>query len=278
MYIIRSRDSATIADATNYHRSIRLSPQYPYPCSLQDALAAYLYLISPPSDASASSRPIHAHNIVLYGDSSGGALALSLLIVLRDAGIPMPAGCVLLSPWVDLTHSFPSVLTNAAGDYIPAHGFHYRPSLSWPPIRGDPMVFRSQESKEGKKPAELIIKEQIQLYCSNSMISHPMVSLVNQGSLGGLPPLSIVSCRPCYLSQNQEIYSLYAGRLGDQLNCWPMRSCTSLIKQLRPPNTHLRQRPSNDTHIKRKSFLPTSIPLLGSSSKCLTTAATSLRR
>lgn len=174
-------------------RSFRLSPQYPFPCSLQDALAAYLYLISPPPGGPLA---VHAHNIVLYGDSSGGALALSLLIVLRDAGLPTPAGCVLLSSWVDLTHSFPSVLTNAAGDYIPAHGFHYRPSLSWPPIRGDPMVFKSQESKDGKKPAELVVKEQIQLYCSNSMISHPMVSLVNQGSLGGLPPLCIVSL-PC---------------------------------------------------------------------------------
>jgi acetyl esterase/lipase len=27
-------------------------------------------------------------------------------------GLPMPAGAVLISPWVDLTHSFPSVLEN----------------------------------------------------------------------------------------------------------------------------------------------------------------------
>lgn len=101
--------------ARAFSPSFRLAPQYPFPCSLQDALAAYLYLIDPPDSAKIDGtddppKAIHAHNIVLYGDSSGGALALSLLVVLRDAGLPMPAGCVLMSPWVDLTHSFPSVM------------------------------------------------------------------------------------------------------------------------------------------------------------------------
>lgn len=29
-------------------------------------------------------------------------------------GIPQPAGAVLISPWVDMTHSFPSVMQNMA--------------------------------------------------------------------------------------------------------------------------------------------------------------------
>lgn len=126
---------------------------------------------------------------MIYGDSSGAGLALALQILLRDAALPLPAGSALLSPWVDLTHSFPSVLGTGEGDYIPASGVHYRPSLAWPPLRGDPMVF-----KRGKQ--QLVVKEQIQLYCANAMVTHPMVTLINQGSLGGLPPMLVVSRRP----------------------------------------------------------------------------------
>jgi acetyl esterase/lipase len=35
-----------------------------------------------------------------------------MLTVMRDMGLPMPVGAVLISPWVDLTHSFPSVMGN----------------------------------------------------------------------------------------------------------------------------------------------------------------------
>lgn len=122
---------------------------------------------------------------MLYADSSGGGLTLALLVLLRDSGLPLPAGTVLLSPWVDLTHSFPSLLGDPTGDYIPAEGFHFKPSLAWPPIREAPLVF-----KNGKK--KLVIEEQIQLYCSNQLIGHPLVSPINQGSLGGLPPMMIV--------------------------------------------------------------------------------------
>jgi hypothetical protein len=45
----------------------------------------------------------------------------------------MPAGATLISPWVDLAHSFPSVGGEGKGDYIPANGFIYRPDLVWPP-------------------------------------------------------------------------------------------------------------------------------------------------
>lgn len=36
----------------------------------------------------------------ITGDSAGGGLALACLTVLRDLGLPMPAGAVLISPWV----------------------------------------------------------------------------------------------------------------------------------------------------------------------------------
>jgi epsilon-lactone hydrolase len=38
----------------------------------------------------------------LSGDSAGGGLALALVLSLRDEGQELPAGCILLSPWLDL--------------------------------------------------------------------------------------------------------------------------------------------------------------------------------
>ncbi|CAK5282353.1 unnamed protein product [Mycena citricolor] len=114
--------------AINY----RLAPQYPFPCALQDILAAYLYLIRPPPGA--PHRPLNPAHIVVAGDSAGGGLTLALLQVLRDTGLPLPAGGVLISPWCDLTHSFPSIHTNTATDVIPAFGLSFqKPSSLWPP-------------------------------------------------------------------------------------------------------------------------------------------------
>ena len=69
------------------------------------------YLIRPPPDA--PHRAVQPEKIVLAGDSAGAGLCVALLTVLRDLGIAQPAGAVLISPWVDLTHSFPSVMSNA---------------------------------------------------------------------------------------------------------------------------------------------------------------------
>jgi acetyl esterase/lipase len=101
----------------------RLAPQFPFPCGLQDCLATYLFLIT-------HQKP---NTVILAGDSAGAGMLLSLMVVLRDQGIPLPAGAVLISPWADLTHSFPSVAGDCPLDYIPASGFHHKPSPAWPP-------------------------------------------------------------------------------------------------------------------------------------------------
>jgi acetyl esterase/lipase len=101
----------------------RLAPQFPFPCGLQDCIAAYLYLLT-------EQEP---NTIILAGDSAGAGMVVSLLVTLRDRGIPLPAGTILISPWVDLTHSFPSVAGDCPLDYIPRSGFHHKPSEAWPP-------------------------------------------------------------------------------------------------------------------------------------------------
>lgn len=118
----------------------RLAPQFPFPCGLYDCLAAYLYLLSFQDPST----------IVMAGDSAGGGMAISLLCILRDQGIPLPAGGILISPWVDLTHSFPSVAGEALLDYIPSCGFHYKPSRAWPPPNEDEMARLRQEAKKIK--------------------------------------------------------------------------------------------------------------------------------
>jgi acetyl esterase/lipase len=103
----------------------RLAPQYPFPCAILDVLAAYIYLLD--------TCQIPPNEILISGDSAGGGLVLGLLCLLRDVGVALPAGGMLISPWVDLMHSFPSIIEESGGDYIPNWGFHHRPSLAWPP-------------------------------------------------------------------------------------------------------------------------------------------------
>ncbi|KZT58695.1 alpha/beta-hydrolase [Calocera cornea HHB12733] len=110
----------------------RLAPQYPFPCALQDCIAAYLYLIRPPPGA--SHAPIPPNRIVFGGDSAGGGLVLALLQIIRDTNLPLPSGAVLISPWCDLTHSFPSIFENTATDIVPTYGLSiHKPSTLWPP-------------------------------------------------------------------------------------------------------------------------------------------------
>ena len=67
-------------------------------------------MIRPPEDA--VHCPVRPERIIITGDSAGGGLSLALLQVIRDSGLPAPAGGVLISPWCDFTHSFPSIFTN----------------------------------------------------------------------------------------------------------------------------------------------------------------------
>jgi epsilon-lactone hydrolase len=70
----------------------RLAPEHPHPAALEDARAV----------VGALSEEVTAGSLVLSGDSAGGGLALALLLALRDEGADRPAGCILLSPWLDL--------------------------------------------------------------------------------------------------------------------------------------------------------------------------------
>ena len=106
---------ATVANAKILACQYRLSPEFRYPHALCDAVHAYTFLL----------REWPASCVVVMGDSAGGNLALVLVSLLRSLGLPSPAACALLSPWLDLTHSFDSYKRNSPSDFLPPYHGDY---------------------------------------------------------------------------------------------------------------------------------------------------------
>lgn len=87
----------------------RLAPEHSYPAAVEDATAAVRGLIASGWEPS---------RLALAGDSAGGGLALAALVRLRDEGVPLPAACACLSPWVDLACTGESMATRADVDLL----------------------------------------------------------------------------------------------------------------------------------------------------------------
>ncbi|GJJ72996.1 hypothetical protein EMPS_05354 [Entomortierella parvispora] len=112
----------------------RLSPESPFPASIHDCYASYLYLTAPSHGAlrlgshdGHPSEVIDPKNIVLAGDSAGAGLAIALQLYLRDYVQPsveqkllLPPVTILISAWTDISTSMPS----ATG----LHSYCYTPS------------------------------------------------------------------------------------------------------------------------------------------------------
>jgi acetyl esterase/lipase len=101
-----SRASGARALTVDY----RLAPEHPHPAAVDDALAAYRWLLE--------SAGVEARHVVVAGDSAGGGLSVATLLAARDAGLPLPAAGVCISPWVDLEGVGESMTTRAADDPI----------------------------------------------------------------------------------------------------------------------------------------------------------------
>jgi len=87
----------------------RLAPEHPFPAPVDDAVAAYRWLLA---------QGISSSNVAIAGDSAGGGLAFATLLALRDAGDPVPAAGVGISPWVDMEGTGESMTTRAAVDPV----------------------------------------------------------------------------------------------------------------------------------------------------------------
>jgi acetyl esterase/lipase len=91
--------------ATGY----RLAPEHQFPAAVDDVVAAWRGL-----------RAQVEEPILIAGDSSGGGLAVALMLSLRDRGEPGPTAACLFSPWVDLAVTGDSVKVNRDRDSVEA--------------------------------------------------------------------------------------------------------------------------------------------------------------
>ena len=85
----------------------RLAPEYKHPAQVEDAHTAYRWLLTNGVDAS---------SLVVAGDSAGGGLTVATLLSARDAGDPMAAAGVCMSPWIDMECTGDSMVSKAGHD------------------------------------------------------------------------------------------------------------------------------------------------------------------
>ncbi|KAJ3213804.1 hypothetical protein HK099_007177 [Clydaea vesicula] len=112
----------------------RLAPESPFPASLHDVFAGYLYLTNPDHPAFANLAPrqhsaVDPDDIIIMGDSAGGGLTAALMCYLKNflrwpmraPMIKLPSAVVLFSPWLDLGCCGKTWETNADYDWLPSN-------------------------------------------------------------------------------------------------------------------------------------------------------------
>jgi acetyl esterase/lipase len=87
----------------------RRPPEHLQPAPVEDVLTTYEWLLD---------GGIEASNIALTGDSAGGGMVVTSMLMARDRGLALPAGGMPLSAWFDLTGSGESQQTNADTDRL----------------------------------------------------------------------------------------------------------------------------------------------------------------
>jgi monoterpene epsilon-lactone hydrolase len=85
----------------------RLAPENRFPAAVEDAVAAYRWLLR---------QGIGPERVVFAGDSAGGGLALAAMIALREQGEALPTAAVCMSPLTDLAHEGESMRSRAELD------------------------------------------------------------------------------------------------------------------------------------------------------------------
>ncbi|MFT7255600.1 MAG: monoterpene epsilon-lactone hydrolase [Candidatus Azotimanducaceae bacterium] len=157
-----------------------LAPEYPFPKALDQVTQCYRTLLE---------QGYHAEDIALGGDSAGGGLAMALLLNLKNRGLPLPYRAILLSPWVDLSLSGDSIVTNVDTDVM------LTPRA----------LAQMADFYLGERDAK-------------AALASPLY-----GDLRGLPPLLVhVSDSELLLSDGQRLASTVASLGGDvELTIWP---------------------------------------------------------
>jgi len=71
----------------------RLTPEHTHPAQVDDATAAYRWLLE---------QGIDPNRVAFTGDSSGGGLAITTQLRAREQGLALPAAAMPFSPWFDM--------------------------------------------------------------------------------------------------------------------------------------------------------------------------------
>ncbi|HEY1753226.1 MAG TPA: alpha/beta hydrolase [Caulobacteraceae bacterium] len=100
---------AEAAHATAYTVDYRLAPEHPFPAAVDDALAAW---------RAALALGVRPERTVIAGDSAGGGLSVACAVAARDAGLALPAGLHLISPWANLTNASAAYQAKLETDFI----------------------------------------------------------------------------------------------------------------------------------------------------------------
>lgn len=192
------------AGATAFAVNYRLAPEFAFPAGLRDGIDAYRHLIQ---------KKIPASSIVLAGDGAGGGLAFGCLLAIRNAGLPMPAALVAMSPWADLSLSGWSMLQNAKSDsalswdllFVSARHYLRKTSPAdpyaspvfasfkdFPPIMvhaGSLEILRDDASRIGERAAEAGVSVSVEIYDgmqhifqANAYVPEARVSLQRLGN------------------------------------------------------------------------------------------------
>ncbi len=109
----------------------RLAPENPFPAAVDDAFAAYEYLLN---------NGYAAQDISLVGESAGGGLIYCLCLLLKQKKMPLPSSLVGISPWTDLTFSGESYKLNEkkdpslSEDVLREHAAAYAPEQASNPL------------------------------------------------------------------------------------------------------------------------------------------------
>jgi epsilon-lactone hydrolase len=153
----------------------RMPPDHPYPAALDDAVAVYRHVTG----------KYGAANVIVGGLSAGGNIAAALLLRARDAGLPMPAALLLLTPELDLTESGDTFQTLLGMDRMGSH-----------------------------MPANL-------LYAGGRPLDHPYLSPLF-GDVSGFPPTFLqAGTRDLFLSNTVRMHrKLRAAGVDAELHVW----------------------------------------------------------
>lgn len=146
------RPAAELASLTRcetFSIDYRLAPRHPYPAAIDDAVAAYRGLVDRGCDPATT---------VLVGGSAGACLSAALLVRLRDEGLAMPAGAVLLWPYTDFTFDFPSLDEHDDADVLSTADLRavWGPAYVGSADPRDPLVSPSYADLRGLPPLLVI--------------------------------------------------------------------------------------------------------------------------